>query len=236
MDTWKPATALVVGAGSGLSASIARTFAAAGMKITLAARNVEKLAGLCQELGAEAFACDVSDAGQVESLFAGLDKSASGAPEVVVYNPSYRVRGPLIELEPADVAKTLMVTAFGGFLVGQQAVRRMVDKGRGVIVFTGASASVKGYAGSAPFAMGKFALRGLAQSMAREFQPHGIHIAHVNIDGGIRSQARGVVDKPGKPDSFLDPDAIARTYLHLVTQHRSAWTFELEVRPWLETF
>ncbi len=236
MDTWKPATALVVGAGSGLSASIARTFAAAGMKITLAARNVEKLAGLCQELGAEAFACDVSDAGQVESLFAGLDKSANGAPEVVVYNPSYRVRGPLIELKPADVAKTLMVTAFGGFLVGQQAVRRMVDKGRGVIVFTGASASVKGYAGSAPFAMGKFALRGLAQSMAREFQPHGIHIAHVNIDGGIRSQARGVVDKPGKPDSFLDPDAIARTYLHLVTQHRSAWTFELEVRPWLETF
>jgi len=236
MNTWKPATALIVGAGSGLSASVARAFAGAGMKIALAARKTEKLEPLCRETGAEAFACDASDAAQVEALFASLDASAAGAPNVVVYNPSFRVRGPLIELKPDDVAKTLMVTAFGGFLVGQQAVRRMVEKGRGAIVFTGASASVKGYAGSAPFAMGKFALRGLAQSMAREFQPHGIHIAHVNIDGGIRSEARGVVDKPGKPDCFLDPDAIAQTYLHLVMQHRSAWTFELEVRPWLETF
>ncbi len=236
MDTWKPAKALIVGAGSGLSASIARTFAGAGMKIALAARKPEKLGALCEELGAKAYACDASDVGQVEHLFTDLDKSANGAPDVVVYNPSFRVRGPLIELKPDDVARTLMVTAFGGFLVGQQAVRRMVDKGRGAIVFTGASASVKGYAGSAPFAMGKFALRGLAQSMAREFQPHGIHIAHVNIDGGIRSEARGVVDKPGRPDGFLDPEAIAQTYLHLVMQQRSAWTFELEVRPWLETF
>jgi len=236
MNSWKPATALFVGAGSGLSASIARCFAAAGMKMALAARNADKLKPLCEEIGAEAFACDASDAGEVEALFASLDNSANGAPEVVVYNPSYRVRGPLLDLEPKEVAKTLMVTAFGGFLVGQQAVRRMADKGRGAIVFTGASASVKGYARSAPFAMGKFALRGLAQSMAREFQPAGIHIAHVNIDGGIRNEARGIVDKPGKPDSFLDPDAIAQTYLHLVMQHRSAWTFELEVRPWLETF
>ena len=236
MNSWKPATALIVGAGSGLSASIARCFAGAGMKITLAARNADKLKPLCEEVAAEALACDASDAGEVEALFASLDASANGAPEVVVYNPSYRVRGPLLELVPQEVARTLMVTAFGGFLVGQQAVRRMADKGRGAIVFTGASASVKGYARSAPFAMGKFALRGLAQSMAREFQPAGIHIAHVNIDGGIRNEARGTIDKPGRPDSFLDPDAIAQTYLHLVMQDRSAWTFELEVRPWLETF
>jgi len=236
MNSWKPATALIVGAGSGLSASIARCFAGAGMKITLAARNADKLKPLCEEIGAAALACDASDAGEVEALFASLDASANGAPEVVVYNPSYRVRGPLLELVPQEVARTLMVTAFGGFLVGQQAVRRMADKGRGAIVFTGASASVKGYARSAPFAMGKFALRGLAQSMAREFQPAGIHIAHVNIDGGIRNEARGSIDKPGRPDSFLDPDAIAQTYLHLVMQDRSAWTFELEVRPWLETF
>jgi NAD(P)-dependent dehydrogenase (short-subunit alcohol dehydrogenase family) len=236
MDEWKPATALIVGAGAGLSASIARAFAGEGMKVTLAARDVAKLESLSEEIGAETFACDASDAHQVETLFASLDTGPDGAPDVVVYNPSYRARGPLVELKPDDVARTLMVTAFGGFLVGQQAVRRMTRKGRGVIVFTGASASIKGYAQSAPFAMGKFALRGLAQSMAREFQPHGIHIAHVNIDGGIRNEARGFVDKPGRPDSVLDPDAIATTYLHLVRQHRSAWTFELEVRPWLETF
>jgi NAD(P)-dependent dehydrogenase (short-subunit alcohol dehydrogenase family) len=236
MDDWKPATALIVGAGSGLSASIARAFAADGMKVTLAARDAAKLNTLCRDIGAEAFSCDASELQQVETLFASLDTGPNGAPDVVVYNPSYRVRGPLIELKPEDVARTLMVTAFGGFLVGQQAVRRMTEKGRGVMVFTGASASVKGYAQSAPFAMGKFALRGLAQSMAREFQPRGIHIAHVNIDGGIRNQGRGYVEKPGQPDSFLDPDAIAATYLHLVRQQRSAWTFELEVRPWLESF
>ena len=236
MDDWKPATALIVGAGAGLSASIARAFAGDGIKVTLAARDVGKLTALCRDIGAATFACDASDAHQVETLFASLDNGPDGAPDAVVYNPSYRVRGPLIELAPEDVARTLMVTAFGGFVVGQQAVRRMLAKGRGAIVFTGASASVKGYAQSAPFAMGKFALRGLAQSMAREFQPRGIHIAHVNIDGGIRNEKRGYVEKPGQPDSFLDPDAIAATYLHLVRQHRSAWTFELEVRPWLESF
>ncbi len=236
MDDWKAATALIVGAGSGLSASIARAFAGDDMKVALAARKPEKLEGLCKEIGATAHACDASEPEAVQKLFAGLDAAPSGSPDVVVYNPSYRVRGPLIELKPSEVRRTLMVTAFGGFLVGQQAAKRMLDKGRGVIVFTGASASVKGYAGSAPFAMGKFALRGLAQSMAREFQPKGIHVAHVNIDGGIRNEARGYVEKPGRPDSFLEPDAIAATYLHLVRQQRSAWTFELEVRPWLETF
>ena len=169
----------------------------------------------------------------MKRLFADLDRDG-GAPDVVVYNASYRTRGPLVDLDPAEVEKSLLVSAFGGFLVGQEATRRMLPRGSGTILFTGASASVKGYAQSAPFAMGKFALRGLAQSMARELGPQGIHVAHVVVDGGIRSARRP--DAADRPDALLDPDAIAASYLHLVQQHRSAWTFELEVRPWVERF
>lgn len=226
-------TALIVGAGHGLSASLARAFSRAGTKVTLAARNVDKLADLCRDIGADAHRCDAGDRDQVKDLFSRLDRDG---PDVVVYNPSYRVQGPLTEIDPAEVERSLRVTAYGGFLVGQEAARRMLARGSGVILFTGASASIKGYPRSAPFAMGKFALRGLAQSMARELQPKGIHVCHVVIDGGIRNEARGYVDRPGEPDSFLDPDAIAETYLHLARQHRSAWTFELEVRPWSERF
>ena len=161
-------------------------------------------------------------------------EASLGAPDVVVYNASFRTRGPLIELEPAEVEKAIAVSAFGGFLVAQQAARRMLPQGRGAIFFTGASASVKGYAQSAPFAMGKFALRGLAQSMARELSPRGIHVAHFVIDGGIRSDRRP--PSADKPDALLDPDAIAQSYLHVLQQPRSAWTFELEVRPWVESF
>ena len=235
MEDFRPATALIVGAGSGLSASLARAFAGDGLKVALAARDTAKLAGICAETGAEAFRCDASDAGQVKALFAQLD-AGPGAPDIVVYNPSYRVRGPFIELDPAEVEKTLRVTAYGGFLVAQEAARRMLAKGAGVLLFTGASASVKGYAKSAPFAMGKFALRGLAQSIARELQPQGIHVCHVVIDGGIRNEARGYVGSAAEPDSYLEPDAIARSYLQLTKQHRSAWSFELELRPWLERF
>jgi NAD(P)-dependent dehydrogenase (short-subunit alcohol dehydrogenase family) len=235
MKDFQPASALIVGSGSGLSASLARAFAQDGLAVSLAARNTDKLAELCAETGAQAFRCDAADPGQVEALFAGLDEGP-GAPDVVVYNPSYRVRGPFVDLDPAEVQKTLQVSAFGGFLVARQAARRMLEKGTGVILFTGASASVKGYAESAPFAMGKFALRGLAQAIARELQPQGIHVCHVVIDGGIRNEARGYIGGPDKPDSYLDPDAIAANYLHLVKQHRSAWTFELELRPWLERF
>jgi NAD(P)-dependent dehydrogenase (short-subunit alcohol dehydrogenase family) len=155
-------------------------------------------------------------------------------PDVVVYNASYRTRGPVAELDPVEVAKALEITAFGAFLVGQAAARRMLPKGHGAIFLTGASASVKGYAQSAPFAMGKFALRGLAQSMARELSPQGIHVAHFVVDGGIRS-ARRPAD-PEKPDALLDPDAIAASYLHVLNQPRSAWTQELELRPWVEKF
>jgi NAD(P)-dependent dehydrogenase (short-subunit alcohol dehydrogenase family) len=225
--------ALIVGAGSGLSASIARAFAGAGMKVALAARGIDDLGALAAEVGATTFACDATKPDAVKRLFADLDRGG-GAPDVVVYNASYRTRGPLIDLDPAEVEKSLLVSAFGGFLVGQEVTRRMLPRGSGTILFTGASASVKGYAQSAPFAMGKFALRGLAQSMARELGPQGIHVAHVVVDGGIRSARRP--EAADRPDALLDPDAIAASYLHLVQQHRSAWTFELEVRPWVERF
>ena len=223
--------AVIVGAGSGLSASLARQCAAAGMRVALAARNVEKLEGLKKETGASVHACDATDARQVDALFAALE-----APGLVVYNASYRARGPFVSLDAEEVRRTLTVSAYGGFLVAQAAARRMLERGEGSLFFTGASASVKGYAESAPFAMGKFALRGLAQSLARELGPKGIHVAHFVIDGGIlrkggdaRAAARG-------EDGMLDPDAIARTYLDVHRQHRSAWSFEVDLRPWVERF
>lgn len=231
MADLKDKVALIVGTGPGLSASIARTFAKAGMKIALAARTVDDLGPLAAEAGAATFAADASDPAAVKKLFGDVAATV-GDPHVVVYNASYRTRGPVIELDPAEVAKSLIVSAYGGFLVGQEAARRMLPKGAGAIIFTGASASVKGYPQSAPFAMGKFALRGLAQSMARELQPQGIHVAHVVVDGGIRSASR----PDGGQDHFLDPDAIAGSYLYLLQQHRSAWTWEIEVRPWVEKF
>jgi NAD(P)-dependent dehydrogenase (short-subunit alcohol dehydrogenase family) len=226
-------TALIVGAGSGLSASLARALTREGIAVALAARTPGDLDGLVKETGARAFACDASKHPEVEKLFADVER-AHGAPDIVIYNASARARGPLVELDPAEVERALAVSAFGGFLVGQQAARRMLAKGRGAILFTGASASVKGYAQSASFAMGKFALRGLAQSMARELSPQGIHVAHVVIDGGIRSARRA--ESAGAPDSLLDPDAIAASYLHLIRQPRSAWTWEIELRPWVEKF
>ena len=230
-------SALVVGAGEGLSASVARAFAGAGMRIGLAARNTGKLAALASELKAETFACDASKPAEVEAMFGAAEAALGGAPEVVVYNPSARVRGPLVELDPEAVRNAIEVSAFGGFLVAQAAAKRMLPKGRGAVLFTGASASVKGYANSSAFAMGKFALRGLAQSMARELAPKGIHVAHFVIDGGIRSARRPErQDAAGEPDSMLDPDAIARTYLHVLEQDRSAWTWEVELRPWVERF
>ncbi len=233
MPTVKFNTALIVGAGSGLSAALARVLATEGIKVALAARSTGDLAGLAQEIGGATFTCDASKRADVDKLFADLD-AGFGAPEIVIYNPSYRTRGPLIELDPAEVEKSLMVSAFGGFLVAQQAVKRMLPKKHGCVVFTGASASVKGFALSAPFAMGKFALRGLAQSLSRELHPQGIHVAHVIVDGGIKSERRP--EPPGKTASMLNPTSIAATYMHIIHQPHSAWSSEVEVRPWVETF
>jgi NAD(P)-dependent dehydrogenase (short-subunit alcohol dehydrogenase family) len=225
--------ALIVGAGKGLSAALARACAKRGMKVALAARNTEKLAALVGETGAKAYACDAGQPPAVQGLFRAVDAEL-GAPALVVYNASARVRGPFVEIDPAGVARALEVGAFGGFLVGQEAARRMLPRGRGSILFTGASASVKGYPQSASFTMGKFALRGLAQSMARELAPKGIHVAHFVIDGGIRQPGETRAERG--TDGFLDPDAIAQAYLQIHDQPRSAWTWEIELRPWTETF
>jgi NAD(P)-dependent dehydrogenase (short-subunit alcohol dehydrogenase family) len=224
--------ALIVGSGSGLSAAVARLLAKQGLEVALAARNISKLGDLCRETGAVAYACDASSRTDVERLFAEIDLTSRPA-DVVVYNAGARARGPLAELDPQAISEALAVNAYGAFLVGQAAVRRMLKSGHGAILFTGASASLKGYAGSASFAMGKFALRGLAQSMARELAPLGIHVAHFVIDGQI-ARKDGMAGDQG--DSRLDPDAIAASYLHVLQQARSAWTWEMELRPWVEKF
>jgi NAD(P)-dependent dehydrogenase (short-subunit alcohol dehydrogenase family) len=233
MEAPKYKTALIVGAGPGISASLARLLSRQGIRVALAARQTEKLGALCTETGARAFACNATDADEVERLFGWVEREI-GTPDLVVYNASARARGPFTELVPADVANAIAVSAFGGFLVAQQALKRMLPGKHGAILFTGASASVKGYPQSAPFAMGKFALRGLAQSLAREMSPQGIHIAHFVIDGGIRSETR--TEASDRPDSMLDPDAIAASYWNVLQQPRSAWTWELELRPWVEKF
>jgi short-subunit dehydrogenase len=228
MNEHSPGTALIIGVGDGLSASLARLLAREGYKIALAARDTAKLGALAAETKAGTHRCDASDPAAVAALF-----QAVGALDVMIYNPSYRVRGPLVELDPEEVRRTLEVTAFGAFLAGQQAARIMLQRGKGTILFSGASAGVKGYPRSAPFAMGKFALRGLVQSMARELHPQGVHVGHVVIDGAIRSARRP--DPEGR-DATLDPDSIAQSYLHLIRQPRDSWAWEIEVRPWGETF
>jgi short-subunit dehydrogenase len=225
---------LIVGAGMGLSAALARLCKSQNMRIALAARDASKLSALAAETGAELHECDASKIDQVDRLFTALDASI-GTPDVVIYNPSARVRGAIADLDPVATRTAIEITCFGAFLVAQQAARRMLQRGSGSILFTGASAGVKGFANSAVFAMGKFGLRGLAQSLARELHPQNIHIGHFVIDGGIRPTAQsGPSGDAG--DSMLDPDAIARTYLDFHHQDRSAWAWEIELRPWVERF
>jgi NAD(P)-dependent dehydrogenase (short-subunit alcohol dehydrogenase family) len=226
-------TALIVGVGPGISASLARRLSALGVGVGLAARDVEKLKGLADETGAKAFAVDATDPAAVARLFLDTERLLA-EPDVVIYNAGVRLAGGLAALDPVAVERCVAVNAFGAFLVAQQAAKRMEPRARGAIVFTGATAGIKGFAKSAPFAMGKFALRGLAQSAARELGPKGIHVAHFNIDGGVRSAGRP--DDPDHPDGTLDPDAVAQTYIDVLSQPRSAWSFEVDLRPWTEQF
>jgi NAD(P)-dependent dehydrogenase (short-subunit alcohol dehydrogenase family) len=226
-------TALIVGVGPGLSASLARLFAKHGLQVAMASRDPDKLQKLAEETAGVTFACEATEPEEVAALF-DVVTATQGVPDIVVYNASARARGPVTDLIPEEVARAISVSAYGGFLVAQQAARQMAARGSGAILLTGASASVKGYPNSSAFAMGKFALRGLAQSMARELSPKGVHVAHFVIDGGIRSATRS--DPNDSPDSTLDPDAIAETYWYVANQPRSAWTWEVELRPWVERF
>lgn len=228
--------AVIVGAGEGLSASLARKLHKRGCALVLAARNTDKLTDLQSETEATVVACDASDPADMEKVFAAADK-LDGGLEVAIYNPSARVRGAVVDLDPEAVRSAMLVTGYGAFLMAQQAAKRMIAIGQGAILFTGASAGVKGYPNSSSFAMGKFALRGLAQSLARELHPQGIHVGHFVIDGGIRNPNRPErIDPAGSPDSMLDPDAIADSYLHFLDQPRSSWAWEIELRPWVEKF
>lgn len=224
-------TALIIGAGNGISASLARQLSAAGLQVGLVARDTDKLSSLAAETGALVFSADASDPVAVARLFDEVD-ARLGTPDVVIYNPSLRVPGSVAEIDPEAVRKSLETSAFGGFLAVQQAAQRMLPKGKGAILLTGASASVKGFPMSAAFAMGKFALRGLAQSAARELGPKGIHVAHFIIDGGVRS----IVRPDNGVDAMLSPDGIAKAYVDILAQSRDAWSFEIDLRPWSEKF
>lgn len=227
--------ALIIGAGSGLSASLARVLSARGHDIILVSRDTSDLTALIEETGATAINCDAGSIDDVERLFALVDERP-GNLAVAVYNPSARSRGPIAELDPASVENALRVTAFGAFLMAHHAADRMLRRGEGTLLFTGASAGIKGFANSAPFAMGKFALRGLCQSLARELHPKGIHVGHVVIDGGIDGRSHADRTDGGSGDVMLDPDEIAAAYMQLVDQHRSTWSWEIELRPWTESF
>ena len=225
---------LIVGAGSGLSASLARLCNSNGMKVVLAARNIKKLDSLKEEINAETLSCDAGDIQSVYSLFELIDKSI-GTPNLVIFNPSVRIKGSIIDIDAEETRSAINITCFGAFLVAQQAAKRMLSRGSGSIFFTGASAGVKGFANSSVFAMGKFGLRGLAQSLARELHPKNIHIGHFVIDGGIQSK-NNITNQFLEKDNMLDPDAIAKSYLEFHRQDRSAWSWEIELRPWVEKF
>tara|TARA_Y100000588_G_scaffold356520_1_gene412891 strand:+ start:325 stop:1026 length:702 start_codon:yes stop_codon:yes gene_type:complete len=227
--------ALIVGAGRGLSASLTRLFASENMEVAIAARNVDKLSSLCQETGAKSYTCDATQISQVDDLFSSVT-SDIGEPDIVVYNASNRARGPVQELDPEAVRQAIEISCFGGFLVAQAAAKQMIPRGQGTILLTGASASVKGYPNSSSFAMGKFGLRGLGQALARELQPQNIHVAHFVIDGGILQGPEDSRASERGEDAMLRPEEIAKDYLHVHRQHRSSWTWEIELRPWVEKF
>ena len=218
---------LIVGVGPGLSSSIARLCASRKMKVILAARNIEKLENLKKEIDAITISCDASDIKSVRNLFKEIDKI--GVPNLVIYNPSMRVKGSITEIDAILVQNAINVTCFGAFLVSKEASKRMLERKSGSIFFTGATAGVKGFANSSAFAMGKFALRGLAQSLARELHPQNIHIGHFVIDGAIGREPYGDYQT-------MHPDEIAKSYLSFYDQEKSAWAWEIELRTSVEKF
>jgi len=231
-------TAIVVGVGPGLGWSLVKRFAAAGMAVAMVARREDRLERLLAETPlaeVRAFACDATDKSDVDRLFEQVDREL-GVPELVVFNAGSFEPGSILEIEPADFERCWRVGCLAGFFVGQAAARRMIWPSRGSILFTGATASLRGSASFANLAVPKFGLRALAQSMARELWPKGIHVAHVIIDGQIASERYRHLESQRGPDSLLQPDAIAEMYFQLHLQPRSAWTFELDLRPWVETF
>lgn len=219
--------ALIIGAGPGISGAFGQALLADGYQVALAARSPAKLQPLARSIGATPFEVDAASPESLARLFGQVDDSL-GPPEVVLYNPSARIRGDLLSLDMAAAAAAIQVTAIGALASAQEAARRMLPRGRGSIFFTGATAGVKGFARSSVFAMGKFALRGLAQSLARELGPAGIHVVHFVIDGGVVPDAAG----PGK----LTPHAIAASYMAALHQPSGAWSWELELRSHTEPF
>lgn len=220
--------AVIVGAGPGLGAAAARRFADSGMTTILVSRNAERLNELASNIeGAVAYSCDATDEAAVEALYTDIEAN-QGPVEVLVYNPGGGFgRTPVVEQTADRFRAVWEFTAFGGFLNCRAAAQRMLLRGHGMILITGATASLRGGKGFSAFASGKFALRALAQSMARELGPEGIHVAHINIDGMIGASDDG---------SKLDPDDIAETYYGLFKQSKSNWTQELDIRPWKENF
>lgn len=218
--------ALIVGAGPGISAAFGQALLAAGYRVALAARNQDKLEPLAQGMGASAFAVDAASAASIAQLFTQVD-AALGPPEVVLYNPSARIRGDLLSLDMDAAAQAVQITALGALATAQEAARRMLPRGSGSLFFTGATAGVKGFARSSVFAMGKFALRGLAQSLARELGPAGIHVVHFVVDGSV---------KHTNESNMLTPQAIAQSYMAALAQPPGAWSWEVELRSHTEPF
>lgn len=228
--------AVVVGAGPGLGAALCRRFVGAGMLVAAAARDKERVTQIAKEAGARGYGCDSTDETAVVELFAAVRRDF-GEPSLVVYNAGGYLMKPVIETEAAEFERCWRVGCFGGFLVGREAARGMAAKACGTILFTGATAALRGSANFANFAVGKFGLRALAQSMARELGPRGVHVAHVIIDGQIAAEHRpGRSPKDRAPDAFLHDDAIAETYWQIHQQPRNAWTLEMDLRPWVEKF
>ncbi len=231
-------TAIVFGVGPGLGRALVRRFAAENMQVAAVARDEAKLSALVASEGGHdvrPYAADVTQADDVRRVFESVERDF-GTPDIVVFNAGAFQKANVLDIDPADFERCWRVGCFGGLLVGQTAARRMVERGHGTIIFTGATAALRGSAGFANLAVPKFGLRALAQSMARELGPQGVHVGFVNIDGQIASERyQHLVQERGE-DSLLEPDAVAELYLQLHRQPRSAWTHELDVRPWSEKF